>query len=117
MTPDEIQKMDRRKAIVMITSLPPFMDNKYDITKHPNYQYHGQAPVVENGNTIKKGKYWFDTDRYISSYRNGITETSKRRNDYKEKNDMKRPLDIQAFLGNLLNEIVREDPNFRVSVK
>ena len=117
MTPDEIQKMDRRKAIVMITSLPPFMDNKYDITNHPNYQYHGQAPVVENGKIIKKGKYWFDTDRYITSYRNGITKTSKIRNDYKEKNDEKRPFEFQTFLRNLLNEIVREDPNFKVSVK
>lgn len=117
MTPDEIQKMDRNKEIVMITSLPPFMDNKYDITNHPNYQYHGQAPVVENGKIIKKGKYWFDTDRYITSYRNGITKTSKVRNDYKEKNDEKRPFEFQTFLRNLLNEIVREDPNFKVSVK
>ena len=117
MTPDEIQKMDRRKAIVMITSLPPFMDNKYDITKHPHYQYHGQAPVVANGKIVKKGENWFDTDRYITSYRNGITKTSKIRNDYKEKNDEKRPFEFQTFLRNLLNEIVREDPNFKVSVK
>lgn len=102
MTPDEIQKMDRRKAIVMITSLPPFMDNKYDITKHPHYQYHGQAPVIDNGKIVKKGGNWFDTDRYLTGYRNKITKTSKRR-----KNDQE----------SLLNEILHEDPNFKVSMK
>jgi type IV secretion system protein VirD4 len=71
MTPDELQKMDRSKAIVMITNLPPFIDNKYDITKHQNYKYHGKPPVINKrtGEVIKEGEFWFDTDKYIHNYR------------------------------------------------
>ncbi len=56
------------------------MDKKYDITNHPNYQYHGQAPVVDNGKTHQKkeniGLIW---NRLTSTKcdRNGITKTSK----------------------------------------
>lgn len=71
LTPDELQKLDRSKCVVMITNLPPFLDNKYDITKHPNYKYHGKSPEIDlrTGKIIKKGKHWFDTDKYINNYR------------------------------------------------
>lgn len=71
MTPDELQKMDRSNAIVMITNLAPFIDNKYDITEHPMFQYHGVPPITDKrtGKVIKKGQYWFDTDKYVNNYR------------------------------------------------
>lgn len=117
MTPDEIQKMDRDKAIVMITNLPPFMDNKYDITKHPNYQYHGVAPVIENERIVKEGKYWFDTDRYLQSYRSGRLKTYKRANLIKDKNDSKRFVDIRSFCKTIIKELLSDDPDFKVSMK
>lgn len=71
MTPDELQKMDRSKAIVMITNLPPFIDNKFNIEDHPNYKYHGIAPKFDSKTrqVLDKGKFWFDTDRYVQNYR------------------------------------------------
>lgn len=71
MTPDELQKMDRSNAIVMVTNLAPFIDNKYDITEHPMYQYHGVPPVIDKrtSKVIKKGQYWFDTEKYVNNYR------------------------------------------------
>lgn len=71
MTPDELQKMDRSNAIVMITNLAPFIDNKYDITAHPMYKYHGVPPVIDKrtNKVIKDGQYWFDTDKYVNNYR------------------------------------------------
>lgn len=117
MTPDEIQKMDRDKAIVMITNLPPFMDNKYDITKHPNYQYHGVAPVIENEQIVKDGKYWFDTDRYLRSYRSGRLKTYKKVELMNDQNDVKRFVDIRSFCKKIMKEILADDPDFNVSVK
>lgn len=117
MTPDEIQKMDRDKAIVMITNLPPFMDNKYDITKHPNYQYHGVAPVIENERIVSKGTYWFDTDRYLRNYRAGRLKTYKKADRMKDKNDEKRLVDIGGFCKKIMKEILADDPDFKISVK
>lgn len=70
LTPDELQKLDRSKCIVMITNLPPFLDDKYDITDHAYYGYHGKAPKVnrETGEG-DEGNYWFDTDQYVANYR------------------------------------------------
>lgn len=39
MTSTEIRQMDRDKCIVQISGLPPFLSDKYDIRKHPNYKY------------------------------------------------------------------------------
>lgn len=71
MTQSELQEMDRSKCVVMITNLPPFFDEKYDITKHPNYPYHGEAPKIDlrTGEIKEEGQYWFDTDKYIQNYR------------------------------------------------
>ena len=71
MTPDELQKMDRSKCIVMISNLPPFIDNKFDITKHPMYKFHGKPPVIDKrtGEIISQGEFWFNTDRYVQNYR------------------------------------------------
>ncbi len=37
MSPDEIFRMDGRKCIVLLKGCYPFLSDKYDITKHPNY--------------------------------------------------------------------------------
>lgn len=70
MTPDELQRMERSKAIVMITNLRPFIDNKYDITDHPNYKYHGTPPKIDRKTgKIIEDEFWFDTDKYIDFQR------------------------------------------------
>ncbi len=39
MSQDEIAVMDGGKCIMQLRGVRPFLSNKYDITKHPNYQY------------------------------------------------------------------------------
>lgn len=36
---DEIAVMDREKCILQLSGVHPFYSDKYDLTKHPNYQY------------------------------------------------------------------------------
>ena len=39
MTRDELTVMDGGKCILQLRGVRPFLSNKYDLTKHPNYQY------------------------------------------------------------------------------
>ena len=39
MTQDEIAVMDGGKCILQLRGVRPFLSDKYDITKHPNYKY------------------------------------------------------------------------------
>ena len=43
MTPDEIAHMSDQDCLVMVKGVMPFFDQKYDLTKHPNYKYTGDA--------------------------------------------------------------------------
>ncbi len=43
MTPDEIAHMSDQDCLVMVKGVMPFFDKKYDLTKHPNYKYTGDA--------------------------------------------------------------------------
>ena len=39
MSPDELAVMDGGKCVLQIRGVRPFLSEKYDITKHPNYKY------------------------------------------------------------------------------
>ena len=39
MTIDELAVMDGSKCILQVRGVRPFLSDKYDITKHPNYKY------------------------------------------------------------------------------
>ncbi len=43
MTPDEIAHMSDQDCLVMVKGIMPFFDKKYDLLKHPNYKYTGDA--------------------------------------------------------------------------
>lgn len=43
MTPDEVRRLNRKKCIVIISGLDPFMDRKYNFLKHPNFKLCGDA--------------------------------------------------------------------------
>lgn len=55
MSQDEIAVMDGGKCIVRIRGVRPFLSDKYDITKHPNYKYLSDFD--------KKNE--FDIEKYI----------------------------------------------------
>lgn len=51
MTPDEVRRLDNRKAIVLIRGEQPVVDDKYDLMKHPNIKLTedgGAAPYIHS---------------------------------------------------------------------
>jgi type IV secretion system protein VirD4 len=56
----ELSTMSRKKCIVMLNGEPPFLSDKYDIKKHPNYK-----DIADN----KSSPNWFDTRKHLLSRR------------------------------------------------
>ena len=56
-TIDELAVLDGGKCILQLRGVRPFMSNKYDITKHPNYKYLSDANPKNN----------FDIEKYLST--------------------------------------------------
>ena len=43
MSIDELTVLDGGKCILQLRGVRPFLSNKYDITRHPNYKYLSEA--------------------------------------------------------------------------
>lgn len=72
MMPDEITKMDNGKCIVMVRGLDPFLDDKYDLTQHPNYPECGDAsPENQMDITKQEGLYNFADSTYADLEKKG----------------------------------------------
>ena len=56
MSVDDLATLDGGKCILQIRGLRPFLSDKYDITKHPNYKYLSDADP----------KNTFDVEKYMS---------------------------------------------------
>lgn len=56
MSVDDLATLDGGKCILQIRGLRPFLSDKYDITKHPNYKYLSDA---DSKNTFDIEKYMF----------------------------------------------------------
>ena len=54
---DELAVLDGGKCILQLRGVRPFMSNKFDITKHPNYKYLSDANPKNN----------FDIEKYLST--------------------------------------------------
>ena len=59
MSQDELAVMDGGKCIYMLRGVRPFLSEKYDLTKHPNYKYTADADP----------KNVFDMERYMKKQR------------------------------------------------
>lgn len=57
MSIDELNVMDGSKCILQLRGVRPFFSDKYDITKHKNYKYLGDADEKNN----------FDIGKYLST--------------------------------------------------
>ncbi len=55
MTQDELAVMDGGKCILQLRGVRPFLSDKYNLTKHPNYKYTSDA----------NPKYAFDAEKYL----------------------------------------------------
>ena len=56
MSVDDLATLDGGKCILRLRGLRPFLSDKYDITKHPNYKYLSDADP----------KNTFDVEKYMS---------------------------------------------------
>ena len=57
MTQDELAVMDGGKCILQLRGVRPFLSDKYDITKHPNYKYTSDY----------NPRNAFDIEKYLST--------------------------------------------------
>ena len=57
MSMDELAVMDGSKCIVQVRGVRPFLSNKYDLTKHPNYPLTADAD----------DRNWFDVEKFLDS--------------------------------------------------
>ena len=48
MTADEIEQMSRASELIFISGCKPIQTRKYDLKKHPNYKYSGEADASNN---------------------------------------------------------------------
>ena len=53
---DELAVLDGRKCILQLRGVRPFLSDKYDLTKHPNYQLTGDA----------NKKNMFDIEKFLN---------------------------------------------------
>lgn len=56
-TIDELAVLDGGKCILQLRGVRPFLSNKYDITKHPNYKYLSDADE----------RNYFDIEKFLST--------------------------------------------------
>ena len=65
MTQDDLAVMDGGKCIFMLRGVRPFLSDKYDLTRHPNYRYTADADP----------KNVFDMERYMKKQRAVVKPT------------------------------------------
>ena len=65
MTQDELAVMDGGKCIFMLRGVRPFLSDKYNLTRHPNYRYTADADP----------KNVFDMERYMKKQRAVVKPT------------------------------------------
>ena len=56
MSVDQLAVLDGSKCIVQVRGVRPFLSDKYDLTKHPNYWLTADYDK----------KYWFDVEKYLN---------------------------------------------------
>lgn len=57
MSQDELAVMDGNKCILQLRGVRPFLSDKYDITKHPNFKFTADA----------NEKNAFNIEKYLSA--------------------------------------------------
>ena len=57
MTTSEIEQISRAYELVFITGCKPFKARKYDLTRHPNYNFFGEADPKNNNLNISEFNY------------------------------------------------------------
>ena len=69
MTTSEIEQISRAYELVFITGCKPFKARKYDLTKHPNYNFFGEADPKNNNLNISEFNYVAPYGKSYEMYR------------------------------------------------
>ena len=56
MSRDEIAVLDGSKCVLQLRGVRPFLSDKYDLTRHPNYKYTADFDK----------RYTFDIEKYLN---------------------------------------------------
>ena len=80
MSQDELAVMDGGKCILQLRGVRPFLSDKYDITKHPNYKYTSDADKknafdIEKYMKRQKQRAKIKPDEVFDCYRIDLPET------------------------------------------
>ena len=75
MTQDELAVLDNSKCILLLRGERPFLSDKYDITKHPNYRFLSDADpeLVFNINKDVGKRMQLENDQKAELYEIGIS--------------------------------------------
>lgn len=75
MTQDELAVLDNSKCILQLRGERPFLSDKYDITKHPNYRFLSDADpeLVFNINKDVGKRMQLENDQKAELYEIGIS--------------------------------------------
>ena len=92
MSQDELAVMDGGKCILQLRGVRPFLSEKYDITKHPNYKYlsdYNPKNTFDMERYMKKRKPIVKKNEVFDSYKISLPsepadETKKLQNEQEE---------------------------------
>lgn len=76
MTASQIRRMDTEKCLIFISSEAPFLDNKYDLKKHPNFSQLGEKEHPENYFNFRE--YFFIVQKKTEEEKQKMDQTFRR---------------------------------------
>ena len=80
MSQDELAVMDGGKCILQLRGVRPFISDKYDITKHPNYKYTSDSNdkyAYKIEKYLKRRKAFVKPDEVIDFYAADVTDSEE----------------------------------------
>ena len=115
LTADELTVMPTDECILIVRAFHPFYCHKFDIEKHPNYQYledsdKNNAYLIDNVKTLEMPSIAYNPDDHIEKAEEDISETDKKIMAMLEQAQMKE-------VGEIVSESDIPDVDFDVDVE
>lgn len=115
MTADELTVMPTDECILIVRAFHPFYCHKYDIEKHPNYQYledsdKNNAYLIDNVKTLEMPSIAYNPDDHVEKADEDMSETDKKIMAMLEQAQMKEVSEI-------LSETDIPDDDFDISIE
>ena len=115
MTADELRVMPTDECILIVRAFHPFYCHKYDIEKHPNYQYledsdKNNAYLIDNVKTLEMPSIAYNPDDHVEKADEDMSETDKKIMAMLEQAQMKEVSEI-------LSETDIPDDDFDISIE